>query len=198
MLSPVKKRKNPLAQFDVSHLGDRCIAIVGMNGIGKSRFGARLAFALGLTFVDSDLAFREKHGAERSYIDTHGWPAFRAAEEAIVIPSLVSGRVVVLGGGAVESAAIRVALKKKALVLWIQAGKKRAHRNLQRARLARPEFASGLTSDAVQNLIVRRTPFYEEAADILLYPHVRYEDQLSMTLTLLSRHIASRRRNASA
>ncbi len=193
MLGMLKARKNPPPRFDASRLGQRCIAIVGMNGIGKSRFGKRLATALGLEFVDTDLAFRERHGEEQPFIDAHGWPAFRLAEEEIVVPSLSPGRVVALGGGAVESPTVRESLKGKALVLWIQAGRKRAHRNLRRARLARPEFADGLTSRAVQDLLARRTPLYEEVADIVLYPHLRYEEQLPMTITLLRRHFSRAR-----
>lgn len=168
-----------------------CIAIVGMNGIGKSNFGKRLASRLGMKRIDTDLEFRKTHGTEQQYIDTHGWDAFRNAEAEIVCRSLLPGHVVILGGGAVESPAVRAALKEHAKVLWIQAGHKRTHKNLKAANLERPEFKDGMTHAAVKTLLQTRNPHYQEVADVSLPPHVRYRDQVETAAGLLQRFIGA-------
>jgi shikimate kinase len=173
-------------------LQDRCIAIVGMNGVGKSSFGRGLASALRLPRIDTDAAFRLKHGIQQAYIDVHGWEAFRKAEEDIVIRSLLPGHVVVLGGGAIESERIRSALAEKAVVLWIQGGRKGVHKNLRKAKVTRPEFADALTHASVKTMLDQRNPLYEDVADVALYPHLHFRDRVPMAVDLLRQFFAKR------
>jgi len=165
----------------------RCIAVVGMNASGKSRFGRKLAEALGMPLIDTDDAFEHLHGNIHVFIDRHGWDAFRSVEEEVVEASLLPGHVVVLGGGAVESPVVRKALKQRARVLWIQAGHKRIQRNLEAARVRRPEFKHGHHRGAVKSLAEARHPLYAEVADIALYPHLRFSEQVPMALKLLGK-----------
>jgi shikimate kinase len=169
---------------------DQCIAIVGMNGIGKSNFGKRLASKLQKKRIDTDIVFRKKFGKEHVYIQTHGWEAFRKKEEEIVCSSLLPNHIVILGGGAVESPIVRAALKEKAIVLWIQAEHAKVHKHLNAAKVPRPEFKDGVTEEAVGSLLETRNPLYEEVANLKLYPHVAFRDQVRITIDLLTKHAA--------
>jgi|GEM_PF-2032061 len=163
----------------------RCIAIVGMNGVGKSNFGKSLASKLHRTCIDIDKEFTKAHGDIHAFIATYGWEAFRLAEQEIIPARLKPQYVTVLGGGAIESVEVRRMLKEHALVLWMQGGHKQVRRNLTRAKVARPEFKEKNLSSAVKELLQARTPFYAEVADIVLPPNVRYSQQVSTVLRLL-------------
>lgn len=177
---------------------DLCIAVVGMNGVGKSSFGKSLASQLGMKRIDTDTEFRKLHGKEQEYIDVHGWSSFRKAEENIVDKSLLPNHVVVLGGGAVESLAIRSSLKEKAIVIWIQAGKKRVHRQLKEANVTRPEFSKGITKATVQHLLDRRTPLYQEIAAVVLSPHLRFNQRVPTAVGLLKKFVPGERNSDSS
>lgn len=89
------------------------IVLVGFMGAGKSSVGRLLAQRLGLPFVDSDDAVEQRTGrAIRDVFATDGEAAFRALERE-TIADLLGGPDVVLalGGGAVEDAATREALR---------------------------------------------------------------------------------------
>lgn len=165
-----------------------CIAIVGMNGIGKSNLGKRIAAKLQKKRIDTDIVFRKKYGKEPAYIQAHGWEAFRKKEEEIVCASLLPDHIVILGGGAVESPAVRAALKEKAIVLWIQAEHKKVHKHLNEAKVTRPEFQGDITEEAVGELLDARNPLYEEVADIRLFPSIAFRDQVRVAIDLLRKY----------
>lgn len=166
---------------------DRCIAVVGMNGVGKSHFGKNLAAKLQRKCIDIDREFEKTHGDIHRFIESHGWEAFRKAEQELVPTWLEPAYVVVLGGGAIESPEVRRLLKEHAVVIWIQAGKKHVQRNLRVAKVERPEFKGRDMPAAVEELLRSRTPLYQEVADIPLFPYLRYSQQVSMALQLLER-----------
>lgn len=87
--------------------------LVGLPGSGKSTIGRRLAKALDLTLLDTDVAIEEKTG--RTIADifaADGEKEFRRIEEEVIREALVShDGVLSLGGGAVTTAGVRDALK---------------------------------------------------------------------------------------
>lgn len=100
-----------------------------MRGSGKSHIGELASRALSLPLLDFDAHFESLHPPSlRAYVQTHGWPAFRAAETEL-LHSLLSthakGWVISLGGGIVETAAAREALvdfstQQGGKVVWVQ------------------------------------------------------------------------------
>ncbi|KAF8443895.1 aromatic amino acid family biosynthesis-like protein [Boletus edulis BED1] len=105
------------------------ILLIGMRGSGKSHIGMLASRALSLPLLDFDAHFESVHPLPvRAYVQTHGWPAFRAAETAL-LHSLLSthgkGWVISLGGGIVETPAAREALIQFSTlhggkVVWVQ------------------------------------------------------------------------------
>ena len=91
----------------------RLIFLTGYMGVGKSTIGRAFAKVLGYTFDDTDQMLCEQFGQPISAIfETHGEPAFREAEraliEALTTPADAAansgdrgagGRVISVGGG---------------------------------------------------------------------------------------------------
>lgn len=79
------------------------IVLVGMPASGKSTVGKILADALGREFIDTDSIIEENEGMSIPEIfEKHGEKYFRDAEmRAVKSASLLSGRVIATGGGAI-------------------------------------------------------------------------------------------------
>jgi shikimate kinase len=83
------------------------VALVGFMGTGKSTLGSRLAGRIGSLLIDIDADLEGLVGPIPDYFEKHGEAAFRAVEASAVSDALLGSvpAVVVLGGGAVTSAA---------------------------------------------------------------------------------------------
>src|SRR5437764_1773253 len=97
------------------------LALVGFMGAGKSTLGWQLAARIGAPLTDVDADLEGLVGPIPDYFGKHGEAAFRVVEESAVTEALLrSARsVVVLGGGAVTSAATRELLADRATTLWL-------------------------------------------------------------------------------
>jgi shikimate kinase / 3-dehydroquinate synthase len=90
----------------------KAIALIGFMGAGKSAAGRVLAASLGEPFADVDEAVEADAGRSVTEIfEAEGEAGFRAREERVALELLERGGVVALGGGAVESERMRVALR---------------------------------------------------------------------------------------
>jgi len=93
--------------------GVRKVVIVGFMCAGKSRLGRLAAAELGCPLRDADQILEERLGEPiASFFEREGERAFREREERLVCELLAEpgSAVVPLGGGAVESEAVRGAL----------------------------------------------------------------------------------------
>ncbi len=85
--------------------------LVGMPGSGKSTIGRRLAKALDVPLLDTDVKIVESTGRTIAEIFVEGEPEFRRIEADVVRAALAEhDGIVSLGGGAVTSAEVREAL----------------------------------------------------------------------------------------
>ena len=142
---------------------DRHIALIGFMGAGKSTVGALVAGRTGRRFIDLD---REIERALRRSIPElfreKGEAGFRVieAEQTLYAISQERPAVLALGGGAVETAPIRKALKEHAVAVLLDVEVDEAWERVRRS--VRP-----LAEDAAEfrNLYERRRSLYEEAAD---------------------------------
>lgn len=92
---------------------DATIVLIGMRASGKSHVGRSLAQLMHRTFIDADEAFAQRVGDLGAFVQAHGWPAFREAEEkvlAALLSECKTGHVLALGGGVVEHEPSRRAL----------------------------------------------------------------------------------------
>lgn len=140
--------------------------LVGLPGSGKSTVGRRLAKALGVTLLDTDVAIEQQTG--RTIADifaTDGEAEFRRIEEGVVRAALAShDGVVSLGGGAVTSPGVREALAGHTVVyLEINAneGVRRTGGNT-----TRPLLAGGDRAAKYRELMAKRAPLYRRVATV--------------------------------
>lgn len=138
--------------------------LVGLPGSGKSTIGRRLAKALGVGLLDTDVAIEQRTG--RSIADifaTDGEQEFRRIEEDVVRAALADhDGVLSLGGGAVASPGVRAALAGHTVVyLEISAaeGVRRTGGNTVRPLLAGPDRA-----EKYRALMAKRAPLYRRVA----------------------------------
>lgn len=138
--------------------------LVGLPGSGKSTIGRRLAKALGVGLLDTDVAIEQRTG--RSIADifaTDGEQEFRRIEEDVVRAALAHhDGVLSLGGGAVTSPGVRAALAGHTVVyLEISAaeGVRRTGGNTVRPLLAGPDRA-----EKYRALMAKRAPLYRRVA----------------------------------
>jgi shikimate kinase len=138
--------------------------LVGLPGSGKSTIGRRLAKALGVCLLDSDVAIEQQTG--RTIADifaTDGEQEFRRIEEGVIRAALVEhDGVLSLGGGAVTSPGVREALAGHTVIyLEINAneGVRRTGGNTVRPLLAGPDRA-----DKFRALMATRVPLYRRVA----------------------------------
>ena len=145
----------------------RKLVIVGFMCAGKSRLGRLATERLGWPLADSDHMLEERLGEPiASFFDREGEQAFREREEQVVLELLAEPEraIVPLGGGAVESEAVRKALQAHDVVhvevgldvAWDRARKHEADRPLARDR---ERFA---------RLHATRRPLYDSISDVVL------------------------------
>lgn len=148
------------AQVIDERLG-RPLILVGMMGAGKSRIGRVLAASLGWPFRDADDEIEADCGMTINAIFAQSGEAFfRAREQAVVSRLLDEGRsVIAAGGGALTSPETAMAVKTKAVSVWV-----RAELAVLTARAAksddRPLLRNGDAARILGELIDRRQPLY--------------------------------------
>ncbi len=138
--------------------------LVGMPGSGKSTIGRRLAKAMDLPLLDTDLQIVETTG--RTVADifaTDGEQEFRRIEEEVVKAALAEHEgIVSLGGGAITSPGVCEALAGHTIVyLEISAaeGIRRTTSGTVRPLLAGPDPA-----EKYRSLMNERVPLYRRVA----------------------------------
>jgi len=140
--------------------------LVGLPGSGKSTIGRRLAKALDVEMLDTDVAIEEQTGRRIPDIfATDGEKEFRRIEEEVIRAALAEhDGVLSLGGGAVTSPGVRTALAGHTVVyLEITAaeGIRRTGGNTVRPLLAGPDRA-----EKFRALMSQRVPLYRKVATI--------------------------------
>lgn len=78
------------------------IILIGMSGAGKSTLGVLAAKALGMDFMDTDIAIQERENALlQDILDNKGMEYFMRLEESVLCSIDTDGTVIATGGSAV-------------------------------------------------------------------------------------------------
>lgn len=149
------------------------VVLIGPMGAGKSRVGNRLAAALGVPFIDTDLRIVERYGPIDEIFAREGEAYFRVIEREVVAEAVREPAVVALGGGAVLHPETQADLESLTVVLL------RVDAAAVASRLAgstRPLLAPGAGPvagvpaerpiDRWRRILAERTPVYESLADL--------------------------------
>ncbi|KAJ7768294.1 Shikimate dehydrogenase [Mycena metata] len=157
------------------------IILIGMRGSGKTFTGQLVSTALSWTCLDADAYFEVKHQVGvRKFVAEHGWPAFRAAETAILEELLTTNgknHVISLGGGIVETPAARKLLKEygrtKGPVVHIMRPIDEVVAYLG-VESARPAYGEPIT-----DVFNRRAPWFKDCATHEFVNHVGVDTSLA-------------------
>jgi shikimate kinase / 3-dehydroquinate synthase len=151
-----------------SHHG---IVLIGFMAAGKTRAAEAIAARLGLGVIDTDdLLERELGEPISSFFEREGEVEFRRREERLVVSALdaLAGQVggassvVALGGGAIESEAVRRALREH-MPVWCDVDEETAW---ERAKGSDRPLA--IDRQEFSRRFAERRPLYEEAARAIL------------------------------
>ncbi|MGB5148662.1 MAG: shikimate kinase, partial [Mycobacterium sp.] len=136
--------------------------LVGMPGCGKSTIGRRLAKALGVPLLDTDVKIVETTGRTIEDIFTAGEAEFRRIEADVVRAALAEHEgVVSLGGGAITSEAVREALVGHT-VIYLEISAAEGIRRTTGS--ARPLLAGDDPAAKYRSLMEQRVPLFRAAA----------------------------------
>ncbi|MHC5065951.1 MAG: shikimate kinase, partial [Planctomycetota bacterium] len=150
----------------------RILALIGLRAVGKTSLGRALADRLAWDFADGDdLIAREVGEPAGDYLSRAGETEFRRLEERLALDLL--GRpgplVFSLGGGAVESAATRQALKAADIyVIHLSAPLQCLVDRLRESPVNRPSLTGCAPEEEIRLLRLRRLPMYQQLADFEL------------------------------
>ncbi|MDE4455942.1 shikimate kinase AroK [Psychrobacter sp. DAB_AL62B] len=145
------------------------VFLVGPMGAGKTTIGRLLAKQLGRTFVDSDWYVESQTGADIAWIFAKEGEAGFRERETRAIDELTQQPQIVLatGGGAVMAAENREYLKKRGIVIYLNAPV-----DVQMARTAkdksRPLLQQPNPRKILQGLYSARDPLYRQVAHIIM------------------------------
>lgn len=138
--------------------------LVGLPGSGKSTIGRRLAKAMGVGYVDTDVLIEQQTG--RTIADifaTDGEREFRRIEEDVVRAALAShDGIVSLGGGAVTTPGVCEALAGHT-VIYLEIGAREGIRRTGGTSV-RPLLAGGNRAEKYRALMGQRVPLYRRVA----------------------------------
>jgi shikimate kinase len=149
------------------------IILIGYRATGKTSVGKRLAEKLALPFYDSDQGIVSRIGKTiKEWVEEKGWDSFRQEEKGVLktIFSQTPG-VVSLGGGAVMDLENRAMVRKNGRVIWLRAEAQTILERMQsdpESHNNRPALSNRTWEKETRDLLIQRTPIYEQAADFIV------------------------------
>lgn len=149
------------------------IVLIGYRGSGKSAVGRALAGKLGWPLIDTDALIEQRAGRSiREIFTRDGEPAFRDLEAAVVAEASWRDRhVISAGGGVVLRASNTAALKQHGKLVWLSAPPEVLWARIEAdsaTSVTRPNLTTAGGLEEVRELLARRLPLYEAAADLRL------------------------------
>ncbi|MUL48018.1 shikimate kinase [Mycobacterium sp. CBMA293] len=138
--------------------------LVGMPGSGKSTIGRRLAKALQVPMLDTDVQIVETTGRSIADIFAEGEPVFRKIEADVIREALAEhDGVVSLGGGAVTTPEVREALIGHTVVYLEISASEGVRRT---AGGGRPLLAGDDPGAKYRELMAQRVPLFRQVATL--------------------------------
>jgi len=153
------------------------IALIGYRATGKSTVGRILSARLKIDFRDTDSMVEEIMAMPiKEIVALHGWDFFRAKEKEIIkFLTQKEDCVIATGGGVVlfrENVDLlrqNVGLLKQAsVIIWLNAPLQDIIERLKedaRKEATRPQFTPGNIVQETIDIMRKRLPLYESAAD---------------------------------
>jgi XRE family transcriptional regulator, aerobic/anaerobic benzoate catabolism transcriptional regulator len=146
---------------------ERCIALIGLRGAGKSTIGEKLAQALGVAFVELDREVEKEAGANLGEVFAlYGQDAFRRFERRALERVLhQTGRAVIAAGGSlVTDPSSYELLLDRCYCIWLKASPEEHMSRVIAQGDMRPFKGRSAALDEIRKLLADRDRLYARAA----------------------------------
>lgn len=145
------------------------LVLIGMPGAGKSTVGVLSAKALGLDFLDTDVAIQQATGnLLQDIIREHGIETFLEIEDAVLSSLEADNCVIATGGSAVLCPQAMQQLRRESLVVYLSVPLAELQRRITNMG------ERGIAMEAGQQLadvFAEREPHYNRLADHIVACH---------------------------
>jgi len=147
------------------------IVLIGYRCSGKTVVGKIIARNLSRDFYDTDTLIENNAGCSiEAIISRDGWEYFRETERQMVAAVAEKDDVVIAtGGGVVMDEANMVNLRRKGLIVWLDAKMEVIEKRMakdQQAGNTRPSLTGGDSLQEIKQVLDFRRPLYEKQATI--------------------------------
>ena len=161
--------------------------LIGYRCSGKTSVGRSIAEAIDWSFVDSDLLVTRKNGKSiKEIIDTAGWEAFRRMERSALMQICEKDRqVVATGGGVVLDSENIKAMKISGTVVWLDANAATIRKRMRQDKNTeyfRPALTDEGRMEEIEDMLLKRKPFYESASDFSIQTDDARVDQITQKI----------------
>ncbi len=151
----------------------KSIYLVGGRAVGKSSIGEKLAQRLDYEFLDSDRMITDLCGSSvTEIVKNEGWAAFRNYEKQVLLDLAErESCVVATGGGAILHHEVWPEIKKRAVVVWLQADPDTLRKRIlgdDSSSSQRPSLTGKDICQEMEEVLQQRNPLYKEAADCII------------------------------
>lgn len=160
------------------------LTLIGYRATGKTTLARLLAERLGWDWIDADVEIERRAGKPiaRIFADD-GETAFRELEVAVTAELCQRERLVLAaGGGAPLRGENRRAMRAAGPVVWLRATPDTIHRRMSgdaTTAARRPNLTDRGGLAEIVELLRRREPIYQEAADLAIDTEGKTPDQLA-------------------
>jgi shikimate kinase len=149
------------------------VILIGYRASGKSTAGMLLSSRLKIPFTDTDLLLEENSGMPvKEIVALKGWDYFRAMErETIQTLKQKGAGIIATGGGVVLLGENVTLLKQMGVIVWLNAPLPDIINRLKKdaqTQAKRPQFTDGDLAQETADVLKRRIPLYESAADFVV------------------------------
>ena len=143
--------------------------LIGFMGCGKSTMAGMLAEATGARLIEMDETIEKEAGMTINEIfETYGEAHFRDLESQLILRIAEQGGAVVsCGGGAILRPENVANMKKNGLIIFFSATPETIYERV-RYSTNRPLLNGNMNVEYIKELMEKRLPRYEGAADITI------------------------------
>ena len=147
------------------------IVLIGYRCSGKTAVGKIIARNLKRDFYDTDALIENSAGCSiEAIISRDGWECFRETERQMVAAAAEKDDLVIAtGGGVVMDQANMVNLRRKGLIVWLDARMEVLQKRMakdQQTGNTRPSLTGGDSLHEIKQVLDYRRPLYEKEAAI--------------------------------
>jgi len=166
----------------------KCVALLGLRGAGKSTLGAKLAEFLKVAFVELDREVEKEAGAELGEVFAmYGQDAFRRFERRALERVLAQNdrAVIATGGSLVTDAGTYRMLLERCVCVWLKASPEEHMARVIAQGDMRPFKGRSAALDEIRQLLADRDRLYGRADLVLDTSGKSARSSLSQLLSLL-------------